>query len=387
MNIYQRKYRWKLLLIIAATIIVGISIWYTNDLGREIAQQERKKVELWANATKYFISAEGNTDLSFISEVLRSNTTVPVILTDNYGNIIAHRNLDSAKALDTIYLNKQLANMKEANEPIVANITDEYKNFIYYDDSFLLTQLKYYPFWQLAIIGVFLIVAYLAFSSSRKAEQDQVWVGMAKETAHQLGTPVSSLVAWIEYLKTQVQESSKLHQTIDEMHHDVQRLELITDRFSKVGSQPMLEKNDIIQSLEDTVGYIKNRTSKKVAFSVKNNHHENLFVAINPPLFNWVIENLLKNALDAMSGEGSIDISVDKINRKISIDIRDSGKGIPKSQFKTVFNPGFSTKKRGWGLGLSLCKRIVEQYHHGKIFVKESVVGEYTVFRIILPIA
>ncbi len=375
--------RWKLLLLIMASIIVIVSLWYTNRLAKTIAEGERKKVELWANATKFVVSADYDADLTLAGEVLRSNTTVPVILTNQKGEIIEYRNLKKSEGLDSAYLYRRLEEMKSVNERIEIAITDDISNYIYYDDSYLLTRLKYYPLFQFAIIALFLLVAYVAFSNSRKAEQNQVWVGMAKETAHQLGTPISSLVAWIEYLKSQLDGNSKAGETIQEMNNDVKRLELITDRFSKIGSEPTLTDVNILSEINYSVNYMKRRSSDQVKFSVKTTD-KNIKVKISPPLFNWVIENLLKNALDAMNGEGRIDIAISTSGKQALIDIKDSGKGIARSNFKTVFNPGYSTKKRGWGLGLSLCKRIIEQYHFGKIFVKDSIVGKYTIFRIVL---
>jgi len=388
-----------LFLLIAATIIVTISLWYTHQLSQIIAEEEQKKVALIADAYRQLNSANENTDISFLFEIIRNNATVPVILVDDNEQIIAFRNLDSLRAEnDSSYLKKKLVQMKESKEPIEIIITDELKNYIYYEDSHLLTQLRYYPYFQFGIIGIFLIVSYIAFSAARKAEQDQVWVGMSKETAHQLGTPISSLSAWIEHLKKTAKNQTQTDKILAEITDDISRLELIADRFSKIGSKPDLKENKLKPIFEHTISYLKSRSSEQVKFTITTTK-EDIKVRIDPALFNWVIENLLKNALDAMSGEGAIKVSIFENTSVLGgsklrsaygrqstvIDIMDSGKGIPKSNFKTIFQPGFTTKQRGWGLGLSLCKRIIENYHAGKIFVKESTIGKGTTFRIILP--
>lgn len=267
--------------------------------------------------------------------------------------------------------------MAAANTPLAVELGNGEKNYIFYKDSFLLTQLKYYPFVQFGIIGLFMIIAYTLFSTARKAEQNQVWVGMAKETAHQLGTPLSSLIAWIELLKAR-----GLSEESVEIEKDVHRLETITERFSKIGSQPVLKKENLIDTLQESMNYMKTRTSKKVMFTLLGS--KEIYAPISVPLFEWVIENLLRNAVDAMEGTGAINITVSDQVQFAYIDISDTGKGIPKSQYKTIFEPGFTTKKRGWGLGLSLTQRIIENYHDGKIFVKSSELERGTTFRIVL---
>ena len=318
---------------------------------------------------------------SFISEVVVNSASVPVIITDSSKlKIIAFGNIDSASILKKDFTNEQISAMQKQNKPIVVELSGIGKSYVFYKDSFLLTQLKYYPFVQLFIIGLFLIAAYILFSTSRKAEQNQVWVGMAKETAHQLGTPLSSLMAWVEILKMKNIDEG----TISEMEKDVRRFEIITQRFSNIGSLPKLENENLIKSIYDATDYVMARTSKKVKFSINTPKEKEYFIPLNEPLFEWVIENLCKNAVDAMDGEGNIDISITEEKDVIIIDITDSGKGISKSKFKTVFKPGYTSKKRGWGLGLTLCKRIIEIYHKGKIFVKSSVICKGTTFRIIL---
>ncbi len=386
MDIYAKKSTWKFLLLTVAVIIVVASLWYTNILAAKLADEERKKVKLISNAYKQINNADENSDISMMFEVIKDNKTVPVILTSSEGIILAYRNLDSIRAVQNKgYLQRILVEMKTAKEPIPIEIAPGQRNFIYYKDSYLLTQLRYYPFFQFGIIGIFLGITYLAFSTARKAEQNQVWVGMAKETAHQIGTPLSSLLAWIEHLKETDAGNEKSLKIVKEMEKDVSRFELIADRFSKIGSTPDKSENDIKETIERSIAYVKRRASEKVTFSVNIDSDQPVMVYLNPPLFDWVIENLLKNALDAMDGVGEIKVDMQNDKRRIIIDVIDSGKGMPKSKFNTVFQPGYSTKRRGWGLGLSLSKRIIESYHSGKIFVKDSVTGKSTTFRIILP--
>jgi len=364
-------------LLISAILIGIISLWYTNTLVKELSDEERKKVELWAEGMKYLINIQDpNQDFSFIVKVITNNETIPVILVDENDSIISARNLDSTRMEKPRYVKKQLEKMKAENEPFEIVLTNGHKNYIYYEHSTLLTKLYYYPYIQLGVIFLFIVVSYLAFSSSRKAEQNQVWVGMSKETAHQLGTPISSLMAWLELLKQQESDQN----LIIEVEKDVQRLSTITERFSKIGSLPKLTPTIINEIVKQSIEYFKKRTSGKIEFILNN---EAIITApINPALFQWVIENLFKNAIDAMSGSGKIEVLLSENNKNIFIDIRDSGKGIAKSKQKTVFQPGYTTKDRGWGLGLSLSKRIIEEYHKGKIFVKQSEPGKGTTFRI-----
>lgn len=385
MDIYSKKSKWKLVLLLAAALIVAASLWYTNILAKDIAAEERKKVELIANAYEHINRSDGSGDITFLLEVIMKNKSVPVILANEKGEIVAYKNLDSLRSQKPAYLKKQLEQMKASREPIKIEIDEEQYDLIYYKDSNLLRQLKYYPFFQFGIIGIFLLVAYLAFSTARKAEQNQVWVGMAKETAHQIGTPLSSLIAWMEHLKSSDSGDEKTAKILAEMENDVKRFELIAERFSKIGSLPDLQACDLHEQIERSIQYVRRRASNKVDFSVSVKGESPVMARINPQLFDWVIENLLKNALDAMGGKGGIAAELSRERNKVIIDIKDSGKGIPKSKYTTVFQPGYSTKKRGWGLGLSLSKRIIESYHSGRIFVKESTMGKGTTFRIVLP--
>jgi two-component system, sporulation sensor kinase D len=497
MNIYSRKQRWKWFLAGFAFLIVIVSLWYSNNLVNKIKRDERKKVELWAQAVQkkanlvkftntlfekikdeerkkaqlYADATEQitktNADYNFILKVLQDNTTVPVILTDEHLSIKAFRNLDSLKSLDSNYVKEQLrlmqqqyapveidyykgrknylyyknskvfndikvvfdsliksfinevavnsaavpiiytnANQTEViavgnieaqeintpqklqlklgllrseNTPIDVDLGETSRGFIFYSQSVLLTQLTYYPYVQFGVIGLFLLIAYILFSTARKAEQDQVWVGMSKETAHQLGTPLSSLMAWNEHLRGIGVEES----IVEEMQRDVKRLNTITDRFSKIGSQPTLHDEDVVAILKTSIDYLKSRTSKNVLYELNLPDHE-LHAQLSVPLFDWVIENLCKNAVDSMNGKGKITLTVHEFPEGLHIDISDTGKGIPKAKFKTVFEPGYTSKQRGWGLGLSLCKRIIEIYHSGKILVLKSEEEKGTTFRITL---
>ncbi len=378
---YERKRIWKILLLTAALAIGGFSLWYTNKLVKALAVQEEKKITLWANATKLLINGEG--DINFLLDIIKDNETIPTILTDENGEIITHRNLDSNRVNDKNYLKAQLEKMKLEQEPlkILYDETNQRYNYLYYRNSTVLISLKRYPYIQLGLIAFFAIMSYLALSSSRRAEQNQVWVGMSKETAHQLGTPISSLKEWLNLLH---ESDENLKPTIlTEVNRDIQRLELITERFSKIGSAPVLKPENLDLVIEKSIAYLQKRVSSKVKFNIiiaKTGNWAN----INIPLFDWVMENLCKNAIDAMNGDGSINITLNHNNEHVYIDLSDTGKGIARGKLKTVFKPGYTTKKRGWGLGLSLVKRIIHDYHKGKIYVRHSELGKGTTFRIVL---
>lgn len=382
MRVYEQKNWWKRGLFITAVLIGVVSLWYTRQLVEILAQEEQKKVVLWANATKELVTADENTNFEFLLNIIRGNETIPVILVDDSSRIIDYRNLDTTLAKNEAYLYEQLQEMKSLNEPIRILYDTEHNryNYLYYKNSVILTRLRSYPYYQLSIIALFVLVAYLAFSASRRAEQNQVWVGMSKETAHQLGTPISSLNGWIQLLRDSA--TAEQETIVDELQHDVQRLEMITERFSKIGSAPLLQPVNLVPMVDQFVSYLKNRTSSKVQYEVVADE-PSISARINEPLMQWVLENICKNAIDAMGGEGHIRIHIFATPQHPVIDITDSGKGISKSKFKTVFKPGYTTKKRGWGLGLSLVKRIVEEYHSGKVFVKESS-PKGTTFRIVL---
>jgi len=372
--------RWKFLLFIAAVSIGVSSLWYTNILVRKLAVEERKRAELLAEAQQKFVNAElTDKNLDFYGKVMQNNETVPVIVVDSLDNILFMRNLDSSKMDNPRYVEKKLKQMKEGGDPVIINLTPTERQFLYYSKSTILTKLTFYPFVQLGIILLFILIAYFAFSSSRNAEQNQVWVGLSKETAHQLGTPISSLLAWLEMMKLRTREADLL----TELEKDIKRLEKITERFSKIGSKPVLKKENLISVISTAVNYLKTRSSGSIKFNVHLTAEE-LLVPLNASLFEWVVENICKNAIDATNGKGEVDIFITDHNQVVYVDVSDTGKGISKSKFKTIFKPGYTTKERGWGLGLSLAKRIVEEYHDGKIFVHQSELGKGTVIRIVL---
>ncbi|MGB0430253.1 MAG: sensor histidine kinase [Bacteroidia bacterium] len=377
---YYHKRIWKLVLFAVAIVIGVASVVYTNYVVKKLANEERNRIQTIVEATTLITELESNDQaLNFLINIIKSNTTTPVIVTDTNGIITQFRNIDSVKALDSAYLYDRLDEMKEANEPVFLN-SKYFPEIYHYGDSSTIIMLKYYPYAQLFIIALFIFVSYLAFSSSRRFEQNQVWVGMSKETAHQLGTPLSSLLAWVEYFRTD--EESFPKEIVDEVEKDVNRLEVITERFSKVGSQPVLNQVNALELIKTSIAYLQKRVSKQVTISI-NKQSDNLAIAfINASLFEWVIENLCKNAVDAMEGKGTIDFLIQNKGDLVIIDIKDSGKGIPIYLQKTVFNPGYTTRKRGWGLGLSLAKRIIESYHNGQIFVASSEPGNGTTFRI-----
>ncbi|MEA3504638.1 MAG: HAMP domain-containing sensor histidine kinase [Bacteroidota bacterium] len=508
MNSLQNKRRLKTVLLIAAVSIITISLWYTNRLINKISKdernnvqiwaksihqkvdlvhtteiffkqlqnEERKKVELLAKATRRLVTTKSNDDITFYSEIIVANKTIPVVLTDAKGKInsaqnvcfnldsteylkdelkeeftkydpiifniysgitdipyssknlnyyyykdskvftdlkkyldnlintffsevvvnsasvpviitdsskthvITYGNIENGNFSDTLFLQKTLSLMEKENHPIEIKLTESETNYIFYRDSHLLRQFRYFPYVQFGAIGFLIFLAYLLFSSLRKSEQNQVWAGMAKETAHQLGTPLSSLMAWIEMLRI-----SKVDENIvQEIEKDVSRLNNVTERFSKIGSKAVLKEEDLIGLIYETISYIKNRTSKKVNYSISPYIDDSIIIHINKHLFQWVIENLCKNAVDAMNGKGDININIVDNKKSVTIDVTDSGKGIARSKIKEIFKPGYTSKQRGWGLGLSLAQRIVENYHHGKIFVKETS-EKGTTFRIALP--
>ncbi|MGK6351842.1 sensor histidine kinase [Parapedobacter sp. DT-150] len=396
MNPYQyNQQRWKFALLIFAALIAGASLLYTNYLVRNLSKSERTKAEVWAMSTRSIITMPDVDDetITFIYSV-RDSLAVPAIIADAQDSIIYWRDLDSTKTniliedggggqvYDPAYFNRQLAIMKESHPPIVIDIPNGTRWFVYYKDSMLLTQLRIFPYVQLTLIAIFLTIAYTVFNSIRKSEQNLVWVGMAKEAAHQLGTPISSLMAWLELVRAKFDAENDA--LLNEMESDVKRLEVVADRFSKIGSTPVLQNHVLYKVVADFVNYFKVRTSDKIVFNVSGD--TKVEAMLNVPLFDWVLENLLKNAANAIESAGRIDILISEniAKEQIFIDISDTGKGIPRNKFDAVFQPGFTTRKRGWGLGLSLTKRMIE-YHKGQIFVKESEIDKGTTFRIVLP--
>jgi signal transduction histidine kinase len=369
----------KTLLLLSALVIGIATLWFTNGLVKDLKSEERTKVKIWAKATEQTTHIDNlDEDISFVFEVINHNNTIPVILTDDSGKILYHKNFPLNKVEKEGYLNRQLLLMKENSEPIVFEYADGKENRIYYKDSIILTRLKYFPYVILLVVALFILIGYLAFSASRKSEQNKVWAGMARETAHQIGTPLSSLMGWVALL----QEKPGVDDIALEMNKDILRLQTIAERFSKIGSQPELSEQDITKVLKRSFNYMKDRSSAKVIY--KLDVKSPFYAAINPQLFGWVIENILRNAIDALEQKGTITLSIKEHNKKILIDIKDSGKGIKANELKTVFEPGFTTKNRGWGLGLSLVKRIVEDYHKGQVFVHTSELNKGTTFRIII---
>lgn len=377
----DRIRRIKLILVLAAIVIAVGSLFVSEQLTDTLKQEERNRMEVWAEAMKSLNKADENTDLSLVLKVINENDYIPVVLMDQSGNVTDFRNvsLHADNRTDSLREAQQIG-LRCKTEGHVIRITLDKTNYINvcYDESLILKRLTLFPIIQLGVVLVFVLLAVFALLASKRAEQNRVWAGLSKETAHQLGTPISSLMAWVEVLREEYPQDD----LIPELDKDVQRLQLISDRFSKIGSPPELKPTNLSDVLSHVVDYIDRRTSHSVVISCELPDHD-VIVNINAALFEWVIENLCKNAVDAMNGgPGKITIVVRDNADKVAIEVSDTGKGISKKNLKTVFKPGFTTKKRGWGLGLSLAKRIVEQYHNGRIFVKSSVVGQGTTFRI-----
>lgn len=385
MNIYRRKTILKALLLGTALLAVVASQRYTQGLVMRLQAEERSKVELWAMATGRLITSSGeeSDDYELVATIIENNTSVPLILTDGEGDIISSANFRARHSGDTAFLERELRKITERSEPIKIDLGDNHFNYIWYKDSTILRKVRYYPYIQLLVIVLIAAVSYAAFSSSRKAEENQVWAGMSKETAHQLGTPVSSLSAWIDMLREKHPEES----LAIEMEKDIERLGKVTQRFSGIGSKPLPERCDLNALVAGTVSYLRNRTSSKVIYAIVNNTpSEKITLLLCPELFEWVVENICKNAVDAMEGEGKLTITFSLNAKNIITDFEDTGKGIPRGSVRTIFLPGYTTKRYGWGLGLSLAKRIVEEYHNGRIFVHSSDPGRGTCMRVILPL-
>ncbi|MEO6405682.1 MAG: HAMP domain-containing sensor histidine kinase [Ferruginibacter sp.] len=380
---FLQFFNWRSLLAMVAIAIVSVSIFYSNFLAKKIAGEEKVRIEQWVEAEKD-INNINSIATNLTTKIITENSRdIPMIAVTEKDSVLDHYNLDTFKIRnDKNYLKEKLQEFKDLNKPIVwRNPFDSTQNNkVYYGESSLLKQIRYFPIIQLIVVALFIIVTLVAISTKNKSTQNQVWAGMAKETAHQLGTPISSLQGWVEMLK----EQEGCDKISVEMSKDVERLKLVSDRFGKIGSTPQLEPMNVIQQINEMVTYIKRRATEKVIFTVNTGNETEVEALINAPLFDWVIENLLKNALDAMEGAGRLDVSIKNETAQILIDIKDTGKGISKKNIPNVFKPGFTTKKRGWGLGLSLSKRIIEQYHKGELFVKQSEPGRGTTFRILL---
>ena len=362
-----------------ALIIILLSLYVSNFFVKRLAAEERVRVEIWAEAIKFYVNKDNITDLNLVLKILESNTTIPVIWCDSQKKSIDHRNLKIPDGPSEAYLQKKIAHFEASNRMISFRLDDGSPQYIYYDDSIILKRLQAYPYIQLAVVALFVLIAFISYEVNRRSEENKVWVGLSKETAHQLGTPISSLLGWVDLLK--IRKIDPL--LVDEISGDVGRLQIIAQRFSKIGSVPESEAIDVNDILRKSLEYLRKRISSKVNITVET-PRASVIALINESLFGWVIENLTKNAADAMEGIGTICFGVSEQGNYVQIDVSDSGKGIQKSKFKTIFSPGYTTKRRGWGLGLSLVKRIVEDYYKGKIFVKSSELQKGTTFRILL---
>ena len=391
-NIYDSRRIWKFALIAISLMLMALFLYISNNLVKDLAAQERDRMEIWANATKELTTATEATDVDFLLSIIEGNHNIPVLLVDDKGNILSHRNFHLPEPTGDIpfseispanmtYLQGKLKALRGGRNKIEIALDDGTTQHIYYEDSTVLRRLAYYPYIQLAVLLLFLAIAYFALMSVKKAEQNKVWVGLSKETAHQLGTPISSLMAWTQMLEQMGVERD----IVADMDKDVQRLSTIADRFSKIGSMPDKELAFINEAVTSSLGYMQSRIPKRVELHIHTADEHNCGIMLCQSLFEWVMENLTKNAVDAMDGEGRLDITVTSNDRQALILVKDTGKGIARKNFTNVFTPGFTTKKRGWGLGLTLVKRIIEEYHDGRIYVKESELGRGTTFAIELP--
>ena len=392
-NIYESQRVGKAIFLAISAITIVVFLIVSNNLIKELSEQERVRMEIWADATKRLANADENTDFDYLLSIIQRNTSIPVLVEDGEGNILNHRNFDlpvkdeeelllfsEMSPQNQEYLNKKLVKLRRGENKIIIDIDADTRQYIYYEDSVVLTRLSYYPYIQLGVMIVIALIVFSAIIYTKRAEQNRVWVGLSKETAHQLGTPISSLMAWTQLLESYGIDAD----VVSEIDKDVNRLSVIADRFSKIGSKPELKLEYLNDIISRSLDYMKSRVSGKVNI-VMNLSDDDHGVMLSVALFEWVMENLTKNAVDAMDGAGTITITTIGEKERVAIEINDTGKGISRKNFKNVFNPGFTTKKRGWGLGLTLVKRIIEEYHGGKIFVKDSEIGRGTTFRIELP--
>ena len=359
-------------------VIVVLSVSFTTRLANKFAEEEYRKIELWAEATRQLIMADENDNIDLILSVMEGNTTIPVYMVDSAHQLLLSRNVQEPKHNKEEFYKQRINNLRLSQAPIVVQVDEEVTQYIYYEDSTLLRRLYWFPYIQLAVIIAFIAIAVIALIMAQRSEQNSLWVGLSKETAHQLGTPISSLNAWNELLKATYPNDALLPQ----MDEDIRRLQMIAERFSKIGSQPTLDQQAILPIIQSAMEYMRVRTSNKITYTLQAD--TDCQVLVCKPLFEWVIENLCKNAIDSMEGKGDITLSLTKQENKVYLDIADTGKGIDRRHFKTIFKPGYTSKKRGWGLGLSLAKRIIEDYHRGKLFVKQSQIGVGSTFRITL---
>ena len=391
-NIYDIRRYGKITFLVIVVVVVAIFLYFFNNLVKDLSKQERERMEIWADATKEMITQQSGTDVDFLFSIINRNITIPVLLTDDDGNILSHSNFTLPEPIDSLnpmflsqaneaYLRDKLDDLRNSSNVIHIEIDKDSSQHLYYEDSTLLKQLNYYPYVQLLVMLAFVVVVYFAVTSTKTAEQNKVWVGLSKETAHQLGTPISSLMAWMELMESMGVDA----ETVAEMNKDVQRLSTIASRFSKIGSKPQMENENLNDVVTRASSYMASRISSRIKLSI-NTCAGVIPVMASTPLFEWVMENLIKNAVDAMDGSGSITVTTGVEKGKGYIEVADTGKGLSRKNFKTIFNPGYTTKKRGWGLGLTLAKRIIEQYHSGKIYVLTSEPGVGTTFRIEVPL-
>ncbi len=397
MNIYEIRRYGVIAFMAVSLLVVTFFLYFSNSLVQDLSEQERARMQIWADATKQIVamgdeeSEPSTADIDFLLSIIEENRNIPVLLTDNDGNIIMHRNFDLPEPVDSMnplfisetnahFLNDKLDVLKRGHNVIHIIISPDNLQHLYYEDSKLLKMLSYYPYIQVVVMLAFICIVYFAVTSTKKAEQNKVWVGLSKETAHQLGTPISSLMAWMQLLADMGVDP----EMVGEMDKDVKRLSTIASRFSKIGSRPNMERENLNDVVERSASYMATRISSRIKLTI-NLSPEPLPVKISAPLFEWVMENLIKNAVDAMEGHGAIDVTTGSDKTGAWVEVKDTGKGLSRKNFKTIFNPGYTTKKRGWGLGLTLAKRIIEQYHSGRIYVKESTPGVGTTFRIELP--
>lgn len=377
-----KKVSMKVVLVVAALVITAGSLIVSQTLIADLKREENARMEIWAEAMRSLLRANENTDLNLVLRVINNNHTIPVVLLDERGEILQHRNIELADSPDSLQLlQRDVQAMQRAGRRMPIHIDEGTTFSLCYGESTMLKRLAVYPYIQLLVVALFIALAIYALLNAKRAEQNKVWVGLSRETAHQLGTPISSLNAWVAILEEQLPDDP----TLPYLQQDIERLRLIADRFSKIGSAPDLEPHDLHEVVKSGVDYMNSRISDKVTLTLAPTP-EPIAIRVCPPLFAWVIENLCKNAIDAMQGVGSIAITIRQTRKKAIVEVRDSGKGIAKNHFKKVFQPGFTTKKRGWGLGLSLAKRIVEEYHGGRIFVKDSELGKGTTFCIEMPL-
>lgn len=378
-DVYTGKQWWKAALIAFGVVIGIVSLFYTETFLKELRAEEERKIVLWAKAVEAVFLSEDDSNLAFYSQIIQDNKTIPVLLVNDADEIIAHRNLDVPESNPERYLNRKLEEFKESGQVLENPYLDGKTNYLYYKGSSLLTKLRLYPLLLLGVISIYMLISYMAFSNARRSEQNKVWTGMAKETAHQIGTPLSAMLGWVAYLKDKYPQE----EAFGEMERDVNRLTAITERFSKIGSQPELTHTALTNTIENSLDYLVNRLGKNVTFT--SNIASDLQAQHNPQLISWVLENLITNATDALEGKGEIEVEARLNGTDIFLFVKDSGKGIPSNIQRSIFKPGYSTKSRGWGLGLSLAKRIVDEYHNGSISLVDSQLNQGSTFKITLP--